>query len=152
MKKLIMVYTSMTGNTEEIANAIAEGIQEEGIDLEVKEVLDADAKELEECDGILLGAYTWGDGELPDDFLDFYDDMDGLDLSGKKAAVFGSCDSNYEKYGAAVDILIDKLKEIGADVILEGLKIELAPTNEEREKCKNFGKQFVQGVLKTEEV
>jgi flavodoxin I len=150
MAKLLMVYTSMTGNTEEIANAIAEGIQEEGIDLEVKEVLDADAKELEEYDGILLGAYTWGDGELPDDFLDFYDEMNELDLSGKKAAVFGSCDSNYEKYGAAVDILIDKLKEIGAEVVLEGLKIELAPSNEERETCKQFGKQFVQRVVETE--
>jgi flavodoxin I len=152
MAKLLMVYTSMTGNTEEIANAIAEGIREEGIDLEVKEVLDADAKELEEYDGILLGAYTWGDGELPDDFLDFYDDMDELDLSRKKAAVFGSCDSNYEKYGAAVDILIDKLKEVGAEVVLEGLKIELVPTNEEREKCKQFGKQFVQRVVETEQV
>lgn len=26
---------------------------------------------------------------LPDDFLDFYDAMDSIDLTGKKAAVFG---------------------------------------------------------------
>ncbi|MBA2874748.1 flavodoxin [Thermaerobacillus caldiproteolyticus] len=151
MAKLIMVYTSMTGNTEEMADAIVEGIKEEGFDIEVKEVLDADAEELEAYDGILLGAYTWGDGELPDDFLDFYDDMEDIDLSEKKAAVFGSCDSNYEKYGAAVDILIDKLKEIGAEVVLEGLKIELAPSNEERETCKQFGKRFVQSVVATEQ-
>lgn len=147
MAKLLMIYTSMTGNTEEIANAIAEGVEEEGADLEVKEVLDADASELEAYDGILLGAYTWGDGELPDDFLDFYDDMDGLDLTGKKAAVFGSCDSSYEKYGAAVDILIEKLQQLGADIVLEGLKIELSPSAEEKEVCKQFGKQFVQAVM-----
>ncbi|MBS2771690.1 flavodoxin [Anoxybacillus rupiensis] len=147
MMKVIMVYTSMTGNTEEIANAILEGIQEEGIEVEVKEVLDASADELEAYDGILLGAYTWGDGELPDDFLDFYDEMDSIHLSGKKAAVFGSCDSGYEKYGAAVDILVEKLQELGAAVVLEGLKIELAPTSEERESCKQFGKQFVQKML-----
>lgn len=137
-----MIFTSMTGNTEEIAEAIAEGVREQGIELEVKEVLDATATELEQYDGILLGAYTWGDGELPDDFLDFYDELDDVDLTGKKAAVFGSCDSSYEKYGAAVDILIEKLQERGAEVVLAGLKIELTPTNEEKQLCIAFGRDF----------
>ncbi len=66
--KVIMVFTSMTGNTEEMAEAIAQGVREQGVELDVKEVLDATATELEQYDGILLGAYTWGDGELPDDF------------------------------------------------------------------------------------
>lgn len=132
----------MTGNTEEMAEAIAEGVHEQGIELDVKEVLDAVAVELEQYDGILLGAYTWGDGELPDDFLDFYDELDDVDLTGKKAAVFGSCDSSYEKYGAAVDILIEKLQERGAEVVLEGLKVELTPTKEEKQLCIAFGRNF----------
>lgn len=143
MAKVIMVFTSMTGNTEEMAEAIAEGVREQGAELDVKEVLDATATELEEYDGILLGAYTWGDGELPDDFLDFYDELDDVDLTGKKAAVFGSCDSSYEKYGAAVDILIEKLQERGAEVVLDGLKVELTPTNEEKQLCRLFGRDFV---------
>ncbi|WP_339170033.1 flavodoxin [Anoxybacillus sp. FSL W8-1294] len=142
MPKAIMIFTSMTGNTEEMAEAIAEGVREQGIELDVKEVLDAVAVELEQYDGILLGAYTWGDGELPDDFLDFYDELDDVDLTGKKAAVFGSCDSSYEKYGAAVDILIEKLQERGAEVVLEGLKVELTPTNEEKQLCIAFGRNF----------
>ena len=142
MPKLIMIVASMTGNTQEMSTFIAEGINEEGLELEVKEVFDANASELEAYDGILLGAYTWGDGELPDEFLDFYDDMDKLNLEGKKAAVFGSCDSSYEKYGAAVDTLIEKLKELGAEVVQEGLKVELAPSSNEAEICKNFGKTF----------
>ncbi|MED0686774.1 flavodoxin [Anoxybacillus ayderensis] len=142
MAKVIMVFTSMTGNTEEMAEAIAQGVREQGVELDVKEVLDATATELEQYDGILLGAYTWGDGELPDDFLDFYDELDDVDLTGKKAAVFGSCDSSYEKYGAAVDILIEKLQECGAEVVLEGLKIELTPTNEDKQLCIAFGREF----------
>ncbi|ASA96000.1 MULTISPECIES: flavodoxin [Anoxybacillus] len=142
MPKAIMIFTSMTGNTEEMAEAIAEGVREQGIELDVKEVLDAVAVELEQYDGILLGAYTWGDGELPDDFLDFYDELDDVDLTGKKAAVFGSCDSSYEKYGAAVDILIEKLQERGAEVVLEGLKVELTPTKEEKQLCIAFGRNF----------
>jgi flavodoxin I len=97
---------------------------------------------IQDYEGILLGAYTWGDGDLPDEFLDFYDNMDDLDLYGKKAAVFGSCDSSYPAYGAAVDTLNDKLKALGAEVVLEGLKIELTPSTDEKEVCKNFGEQM----------
>lgn len=143
MTKLVMIYASMTGNTLEMAEAIEEGIRAEGAELEVKEVMNTDASELADYDAVLLGAYTWGDGELPDEFLDFYDDMDELDLAGKKAAVFGSCDSGYTHYGAAVDILIEKLKELGAEVVLDGLKIELTPSSDEKSACVQFGKQFV---------
>lgn len=142
MSKIIMVFASMTGNTQEMADLIAEGVREEGIELEVKEVFDANASSIEEYDGILLGAYTWGDGDLPDEFLDFYENMDDLNLHGKKAAVFGSCDSAYEKYGAAVDTLIGKLKELDAEVVLEGLKVELSPSSNEQEICKSFGRSF----------
>jgi flavodoxin I len=146
MSKIIMVYASMTGNTEEMADLFAKGIKETGTELVVKEVLDASPSELQEYDGIVLGAYTWGDGELPDEFLDFYDDLENIDLTGKKAAVFGSCDSNYRKYGAAVDLLEDRLKEIGAKVVMEGLKIELSPSADEKELCKSFGRRFTEHI------
>lgn len=145
-RKVIVIYASLTGNTRDMAEAIEEGLQSRGIDPVMKEVMDADPAELADYDGIILGAFTWGDGDLPDDFLDFYDDMDGLDLTGKKAAVFGSCDSNYDAYGAAVDTLEAKLRELGADVVLDGLKIELTPSAEERETCREFGRQLAAGL------
>ncbi|QDS33314.1 flavodoxin [Brevibacillus brevis] len=141
---ILMVYASMTGNTQEIAEAIAEGIRSTGAELEIKEVMDANAKELEAYDGILLGAYTWGDGELPDECMDFYEEMDDIDLSGKKVVAFGSCDSAYEHVGAAVDILLKKASERGAETPLEGLKIELSPTAKEEETCKAFGVSFAE--------
>jgi flavodoxin I len=97
---IIVIYASMTGNTEEMAEAIAAGIRAEGAEVIVKSVMDASASELERHEGILLGAYTWGDGELPDEFLDFYEEMDRMRLDGCAAAVFGSCDSCYPAYGA----------------------------------------------------
>ena len=42
----------------------------------------------------------------------------------------------------AVDILIEKLQERGA-VVLEGLKVELTPEDEDVEKCLQFGAEFV---------
>jgi len=146
MANIILIYASMTGNTEEMAEAIAAGVREEGGDLVIKSVMDTNASEMERYDGVLLGAYTWGDGELPDEFLDFYEEMDDIRLTGKAAAVFGSCDSAYEAYGAAVDILIDKLTQLGANVVHPGLKIELAPSSAEIDACKQFGQQLVRHI------
>lgn len=100
--KVIVVFASMTGNTEDMADAVAEGIRGEGAEVVLKNVLDANASELADYDAFVLGAYTWGDGELPDEFLDFYEELDDLDLSGKQAAVFGSADSSYPEFGKAV--------------------------------------------------
>jgi flavodoxin I len=58
MARIILIYASMTGNTEEMAEAVAEGVREEGEELVLKEVVHANAAELKLYDGILLGAYT----------------------------------------------------------------------------------------------
>ncbi|MEW9670271.1 flavodoxin [Ammoniphilus sp. 3BR4] len=147
MNKILMVFASMSGNTEEIANLVAEGIKQAGSEIEIKEIFQANAEELMDYDGILLGTYTWGDGELPDDFLDFYDELDGLDLKGKKAAVFGSGDHAYIHFCAAVDILEGKLQECGAELVQAGLKIEMSPAGQEVELCKSFGKHFASELL-----
>lgn len=144
--RCLIVYASMTGNTEEIANLIGEGIRQTGIDVEIKDILLADSGEMLNYDGILLGAYTWGDGELPDEFLDFYEEMDGEGLHGKLAGAFGSCDSSYENRGNAVNILTEKLIALGADVRLEGPKIDLAPSEHEKDLCLQFGRDFA-GIL-----
>ncbi|MFD9624221.1 flavodoxin [Peribacillus muralis] len=145
MSKIIMIFASMSGNTEEMADFIAGGIMESGVEIEKIDIMDSPkASVLKDYDGILLGAYTWGDGDLPDDFLDFYDEMEDVDLTGKKAAVFGSGDSYYTHYCAAVDILNEKLKDRGADIVLEGLKVELTPEVEDIKKCQEFGKEFIQ--------
>lgn len=144
VQNILMIYASMSGNTEAMADAIEEGVKEAGGKLTVMDILEvSSASILEQYDGILLVSYTWGDGELPDEFLDIYEEMEELNLMGKKAAVFGSCDSSYPHYGAAVDILMECLKERGAEVVLDGLKVELTPGDEEIEWCKQFGASFV---------
>ncbi|MDO3413060.1 flavodoxin [Saccharibacillus sp. CPCC 101409] len=143
MSKLVLIYASMTGNTEEMSELITNGIEEAGGEVTIKLAEDCEADILLDYDGIILGAYTWGDGELPDEFLDFYEELDDLDLAGKKAAVFGSGDTVYEQFAKAVDLLQEKLAERGAEMVLEPLKLELNPSGDEREACRTFGKSFV---------
>src|SRR5690554_2868976 len=97
----------------------------------IKEMYATDASILNEYDHIILGSCTWGDGELPDEALGFFEEMDSLDLQGKTAAIFGSCDSNYDSYGAAVDLLEQKVRELGATLVLRSLKVEGLPSGQE---------------------
>lgn len=143
MAKIVIVYASMSGNTEDMALAIAEGIREAGEAVDIVEAFEAEASVLSAYDGILIGTYTWGDGVLPDELLDFYEEMETLDLTGKKAAVFGSFDWTYGDGGIAVDIMKDQLEKLNADIALDMLKVEFDPTPDEREDCKTFGRQFV---------
>ncbi|HET7658222.1 MAG TPA: flavodoxin [Bacillales bacterium] len=147
MTKLLMVYASMSGNTEDMANEMIDGIKELGLEIDVVEAFEADAEILSSYDGILIGTYTWGDGELPDELLDFHEEMQELDLTGKKAAVFGSFDWSYGDGGVAVDIMQKTLQKLGAEIVQENLKIELSPTPEDREVCKTFGKTFAEKMM-----
>lgn len=150
MKKILLVYASMTGNTEVIAEIIEEAIKEEGIEITVRESLRANPKEMLKYDGIILGSYTYEGGVIADEFMIFYEEMDAYDLSGKTVAVFGSGDSFYEQtYCAAVDLISEKLTDIGATVVLDGLKVDLMPEGEEEERCRQFGKEFAKKILES---
>ena len=142
MADVIVIYASVTGNTEEMAEAIVEGLRAGGCQPVVKSVMDASAMDLLAYRGVILGAYTWGDGELPDEFLDFYEEMDDVSLEGRRCAVFGSADSSYPVYGAAVDILAAKLAERGAATIMKELKIDLSPSRQEKDECVEYGRRF----------
>ncbi len=92
MSKIGIFFGSTTGNTETIANSIAEAL---GVDSDnVKEIAGVDLEELEEYDVLLLGSSTWGSGDLQDDWEGIIEDLEDAPLAGKKVAVFGSGDSS----------------------------------------------------------
>lgn len=63
MAKILIVYDSLTGNTERMAFAVAEGIRKVGeICLEVKNVDETELKDLQEADGIIIGSPTYFGG------------------------------------------------------------------------------------------
>lgn len=124
MSKVLVIYGTTTGNTEMMAENIVSELKSGGAETAMKNVTDAKVHELSEYDVILLGSSTWGDGELQDDFAEFYSDLEEADLKGKKATVFGPGDSSYENFCEAVNILEKCLKKCGAELLLDGLKID----------------------------
>ena len=110
-------YSSSTGNTETVGGYIAEAAG----GLEMTDIGDAKDEEIMALDSIICGAPTWHTGADEqrsgtswDDWL--YDQLPGLDLSGKKVAVFGVGDSeSYSDYYCdAAGELHDLFKAKGA--------------------------------------
>lgn len=143
MKKVLIIYTSMTGNTEALVEEVQLGLKENNVIVDIKEAFDARPDDLLEYDGFLIGTYTWEGGEIPDEFMFFYEELDSFDLTGKKAAVFGSGDSYYRfTFGAALNLFADKIQSCGATITVPTLLIDLFPEEEELDKCRQFAQQF----------
>ena len=59
MVKVLVIYYSETGNTREMAELVAEGVKEAGVEVEVKRVKDAKVDELLKVDGVVIGSPTY---------------------------------------------------------------------------------------------
>ncbi|MDY0393271.1 flavodoxin [Virgibacillus halophilus] len=140
MSKILTVYASSTGNTELMAEAMVAYLESKQHEVEVK-TFDFDAIDVEnlpDYDAILVGTHSWDDGELPYEVEDFYEELDDVDLNGKLFGVFGSADSFYETFGGAIDLMYDRLKNLGAVLVPERLKVDLEPDKEDIARCEDF--------------
>ncbi len=133
MAKAILIYGTDTGNTETLSEPIVEGLKAGGIEVTVKDVEDASVNELANYDLIVLGCPSYGGEEDAEDidnllegFHDFYNEMENISLSGKKSAVFGPGDSEEypDTFCKAVDMLEERLKKCGAEVIVDGFRVD----------------------------
>ncbi len=117
MKTIGLFYGSETGNTENAASMIAAELGESNVDL--YNIADADPQSLLSYENIILGAPTWGFGELQGDWEDFLPNFDQFDLSGKTVALFGLGDQeNYsDVFLDAMGTIYSKVKERGGQVI-----------------------------------
>lgn len=143
---ILILYASEMGNTQDIAQKMAEGIRAGGVTPKVKDAFGATADEITDYDAFLFGSGTTGDGELPDEAQDIYDDLDALDLKGVPCAVFGAGDTSYELYCEAVNTIHKKLDDLGADLILPDFKVDFSMSPEEEKQARQLGKQFAEKV------
>lgn len=138
----------MTGNTEEIAEIIEVYLTKLGIQVERFQIgFDAfQMEKLLDADGLLIGTYTDGDGELPYEAEDFQDELEKQQFQGLPIGLFGSCDSMYPIYGGAIDLIADTVEKCGATLPVSALKIELAPEAEDIKKCEAFASKFIEKI------
>ena len=90
MSKVAVVYWSGTGNTEAMANAVADGARRAGATVDVFSVGDFSADKVSGYDALAWGCSAQGDEVLEEyDFEPKFDECASA-MSGKKVALFGS--------------------------------------------------------------
>ena len=90
MKKAAVIYWSGTGNTEAMANAVAEGMKGAGAEVSLLSADAVSAADLAGLDAVALGCPAMGSEVLED--MEFEPMFDGCksSLKGKRVALFGS--------------------------------------------------------------
>ena len=145
MAQVLIVYASLTGNTRAGAEIVADSFKELGVYVELVQSYDADPYDFENADICIVGTYTYGtDADLPDEIVDFYEELEDIDLSGKVSGVFGSGDTFYVgKYCLCVDDFEEQFKKTGATKGAEGIKYNLEPDQDAATDLKNFAKELL---------
>ena len=143
MANIPIVYWSQTGNTESMAQAIAEGARGAGAAVEIREVESADSAFALAGDRLALGCPAMGDEVLEESLFEpFFARIEG-GLAGKTVALFGS-------YGWGDGQWMrdwqDRVRKAGATVFRgEGLILNEAPDDEGLAQCRAFGAAFADG-------
>lgn len=138
MSKITICYWSGTGNTENIANLVAEGAKEAGAEVTMVQPWDTSADDLAACDKIAFGCPAMGDEQLEtEDFQPLWDDVKDK-LKGKKIALFGSYNWNS---GEWMDTWAQEAAQTGATLVADGLAIldSPEPGSDEEDDAKALG-------------
>ena len=132
MIKALIVYTTLTGKTKAAAEIIQKRLQELGVSVQLIESVHVGPEAYLDVDLCVLGTYTYGiDGQLPDEMVDFYEELLEVDLKGKTFGTFGSGDTFYEHFCQSVIDFNEQFKRAGAIEGSKSVLIDLDPDTEE---------------------
>ena len=153
--KVLIVYDSKSGNTEAMAHAVSEGVEDEGIDVEVKRVDEASIDDLPMVDGVILGSPVYYG--LPTAKMKQYIDESVKyhgKLDGKVGGAFASAGGSHT--GAETTIIA-----LNEALLIHGMVIQGtsgsnhygaasvgAPDENDKENCRKLGARVARLVKK----
>lgn len=142
-----VIFSTITGNNEDVADIITEKFEKLGVDVAKEEISQADATEFNDVDICVVVPYTYDEGALPEEGLDFYEDLQDLDLTGKIYGCAGSGDTFYDDdYCRAVTDFSNALKKAGATQGAKDVFVNLAPEADDVKALDAFTEQLVAKV------
>ncbi len=144
-RRVLVIYDTMWHSTEKMAKAVADGVESEGVsvqilDLAVNHRSDV-VTEVLDSKGVILGCPTLNNGLLPR-MAGFLMYMRGLRPTNKFGAAFGS----YGWSGESVGLLNKTMEEMKFDLIHDGLKIKYVPDHSSLRECVELGKLMARKV------
>jgi flavodoxin I len=117
MKTTAIIYSYNSKNSGKVAEKIMKAYG--SAELEAYNAEELTEEQFLAFDRLILSSPTWFDGELANYWDEFVPAIEGMDLSGKKIAIFGMGDQwGYpENFGDAVGLLANILQSRGAKII-----------------------------------
>lgn len=146
-KKVLIAYASRTGNTEKLAEAIAEGVNGvEGVSVTIKRARDTKPGDAVSADGYAFGshsAFEYMAGELKTLFEELYRVRDKM--TGKPVLLFAT------GHGGQVAALESMDRVVGVfnpRWIKPGVAVEAMPDETEKARAVEMGKKLAEAVKK----
>lgn len=136
MSKVAVVYWSGTGNTEAMANAVADGAKGKGAEVSLLTASEFNSSALATYDAVAFGCPAMGAENLEEsEFEPMFTDCEGS-LSGKKIALFGSYGWGS---GEWMDDWADRCKNAGAVLAADPVICNEAPDDDAKAACSSLG-------------
>ncbi len=140
MNQVAVIFWSGTGNTEKMAQAIAEAGREAGAEVTLLPVSEVSAAQAAKYDRLALGCPAMGAEVLEEmEFEPFFTELESY-LSGKRVALFGSFgwgDGQWMREWYA------RTEEAGAVMVGDqGLMAHELPTSDVLERCGALGREL----------
>ena len=141
MNKLAIVYWSGTGNTETMANCIADGARESGAEVAMLPPGEFSAARFSEFGVVAFGCPAMGAEVLEE--MEFQPMFDACkhSLGGKRAALFGSYDWGDGEWMRTWESDCDSA---GVNLVCESVICTETPDDAALEACRALGKALVE--------
>ena len=141
MSKVAVIYWSGTGNTQQMADAVAEGAKGAGAEVSVFSVSEISADAAAAYDHLALGCPAMGGEVLEEsEFEPFFSELEGS-LSGKKVVLFGSYDWGD---GQWMRDWQQRTVQAGAQMPADGLIVNLTPDEDGLAQCRELGARIAE--------
>ena len=141
MDEIMVVYWSQTGNTEAMAQAVAQGIEEAGKKAKLAEVSAVSAADLKDAKAFALGCPAMGAEVLEESEMEPFVEELEKSVSGKKIGLFGSYGWGDGQWMRDWE---ERMKAAGAEIVGgEGVICMEAPDDEAIAACEKLGSQLI---------
>ncbi|MCH8031053.1 MAG: flavodoxin domain-containing protein [Bacteroidetes bacterium] len=140
---LILVGTQ-TGNSEVVAEVVAEELGEAGFTCHVVDMAEAYPEMLAGYRQLVVVMCTWAEGTFPDNTVEFYDALVAVkpDLSELSFGMIGLGDHDYDPFYLTANYkLVETLSACGAASVIEILDIDGTPKPRHLEAARSWARK-----------
>ncbi len=133
---ILLLFGTQTGNAEAVAYSMAEALEAEGFTVHLLDMADAYPELLADYHQLLVCISTWGEGELPDNAIDFYEAIEMIepDLSHLIFGIVALGDHYYDPhFCAAGKLMRQRLSQFSAAEVYAMLEIDTGSSAEDLE-------------------